>query len=357
MAEKIEGKIKGYKVFNPDWTCKDFKYVVGKTYSMDEEIHCCERGFHFCEKLLDCFSYYAFSPKNKVAEIEASGLISRYSDKCCTNTITIVKELTWQEVLQTVNSGSKNNGIENSGNYNRGNSNSGDMNNGNYNSGDNNHGNANTGGNNTGDRNSGSCNFGQYNSGSANLGGVNAGCRNIGKHNSGDYNTGNGNSGQGNRGDHNSGSHNYGCTNSGDKNHGHYNSGDRNIGSRNSGDWNRCNGSSGVFNTVSPKIMMFNKPSDWTLDDWLNSNAKKILTLAPKNTNIWVGLFNMQEQELEVHPEYKVTGGYLGWHEASRERQIWWNKLSDRHKEEVMSLPNFDAEIFEECTGIKVQIK
>ena len=24
--------IKGYKVFNPDWTCRDFQYEVGKTF-------------------------------------------------------------------------------------------------------------------------------------------------------------------------------------------------------------------------------------------------------------------------------------------------------------------------------------
>jgi len=26
----------GYKVFNSDWTCKDFQYKVGKTYEMEE---------------------------------------------------------------------------------------------------------------------------------------------------------------------------------------------------------------------------------------------------------------------------------------------------------------------------------
>lgn len=27
--------IKGYKVFNPDWTCRDFQYEVGKTFEDD----------------------------------------------------------------------------------------------------------------------------------------------------------------------------------------------------------------------------------------------------------------------------------------------------------------------------------
>ena len=48
-------EVKGYKAFNPDWTCKKFKYEVGKTYEMNEMPVICERGFHFCENLADCF--------------------------------------------------------------------------------------------------------------------------------------------------------------------------------------------------------------------------------------------------------------------------------------------------------------
>lgn len=43
--------MKGYKVFNKDWTCREFQYEVGKTYEMKEDPVCCKRGFHFCRKL------------------------------------------------------------------------------------------------------------------------------------------------------------------------------------------------------------------------------------------------------------------------------------------------------------------
>lgn len=33
-----------------------------------------------------------------------------------------------------------------------------------------------------------------------------------------------------------------------------------------------------------------------------------------------------------------------------------WKKLSDAEKQAVMELPNFDAEIFEEITGIDVNV-
>ena len=39
--------VKGYKVFNPDWTCSGFQYEVGKTFEHDGNIEMCGSGFHF----------------------------------------------------------------------------------------------------------------------------------------------------------------------------------------------------------------------------------------------------------------------------------------------------------------------
>ena len=98
---KEEFKMKGYKVFNSDWTCRGYQYEIGKTYEIAESPKCCKVGFHFCEKLIDCFNYYSFDPNNKVAEIEAIGEIDfdDTNSKCCTNKIVILKELKWNEVL------------------------------------------------------------------------------------------------------------------------------------------------------------------------------------------------------------------------------------------------------------------
>lgn len=63
--------VKGYKVFNPDWTCRNFQYQVGQTYEMEGPVIPCERGFHFCKNAADCFNHYAFNPENKVAEVIA----------------------------------------------------------------------------------------------------------------------------------------------------------------------------------------------------------------------------------------------------------------------------------------------
>lgn len=119
---KEEFKMKGYKVFNSDWTCRGYQYEIGKTYEIAESPKCCKVGFHFCEKLIDCFNYYSFDPNNKVAEIEAIGEIDfdDTNSKCCTNKIVILKELKWNEVLDMCNSGKGNSGHHNSGNYNSG---------------------------------------------------------------------------------------------------------------------------------------------------------------------------------------------------------------------------------------------
>lgn len=85
--------MKGYKVFNPDWTCRDFQYKVGETFMHIGAIKICGSGFHFCKKLADCFNCYEFDSNNKVAEIEAIGDIIEAKDKAVTNKIRIVREL------------------------------------------------------------------------------------------------------------------------------------------------------------------------------------------------------------------------------------------------------------------------
>ena len=289
--------MKGFKVFNSDWTCRGFQFEVGKTFTEDVTPVCCDRGFHFCTKAADCFKYYDFNPDNKVAEVEALGVIDTNNDdsKCSTNKIHIIREITWQEVLDLVNLGKACTGLCNSGDWNSGNRNSGDWNSGDWNSGN---------------RNSGN--------------------RNSGNRNSGDWNSGNRNSGD--------------C-----------NSGDWNSGNRNSGDWNKTCFSNGCFNTELPKIFLFNKPSDWTYQDWLNSDARYILMDCPSNVLSWIWEDDMTDEEKEQHPEYSVTGGFLKHIEKETGRQMWWDGLSDRKKDIVMQLPNFDKDIFKEITGITVE--
>ena len=62
----------------------------------------------------------------------------------------------------------------------------------------------------------------------------------------------------------------------------------------------------------------------------------------------------MTEEEKIKHPTYKTTGGYLKTVDFKTACKMMWDKLDDNDKEEVKKIPNFNAEIFEEITGINV---
>lgn len=64
---------------------------------------------------------------------------------------------------------------------------------------------------------------------------------------------------------------------------------------------------------------------------------------------------SIKDEEKSNHPEYTTIGGYLKINAVTKEdKQKWWDNLSDEDKQAVYDLPNFDADRFEECTGIKV---
>ena len=246
--------VKGYKVFNPDWTCKGKQYTCPGTFEEDVNPSVCNVGMHFCKNAADCFHYYDFDPNNHVAEVIAHGTVAEGEDKCATNKLEIVREIPWAEVLEIVNTGKACTGRCNSGNCNSGNWNSGDWNSGNW----------------------------------------------------------------------------------------------------NSGDCNKTSFSNGCFNTVSPKIYMFNKPTDWTLEHWLNCRARYLLNQIDDCPLEYVWFDSMTDEEKAAHPEAKTTGGYLKERTTADNARKWWAGLSADDRNIIFSLPNFDAVIFKEITGIDV---
>ena len=106
--------------------------------------------------------------------------------------------------------------------------------------------------------------------------------------------------------------------------------------------------------TEEQKIMFFNKPSDWTYNDWLRSDARCLLNRMPKNVVKWIRSLEMTDEEKAEHPTHETTGGYLKVLDESECCQLWWDSLSAREKNIIRKLPNFDAEIFKQCTGINV---
>lgn len=154
-------------------------------------------------------------------------------------------------------------------------------------------------------------------------------------HNTGDMNTGDMNTGYKNTGDSNTGHMNTGACNTGDKNTGHKNTGDRNTGhrntgnrnagDRNTGNWNKADWCTGHLNSITADdFTVFNKPclrSTW--------EAAKVPDFM----------------------YFNLYGSYLeSWRRA-------YDEASDEDKLLLIKLPNFDADVFYEISGIKVDPK
>ena len=89
----MEQKLKTYKAFDKDLSCRGFKYEVGKEYEETGDIKACEKGFHTCPYPLDVFGYYA-PAGSRFCEVEQSGKIDdSESDKVCSSKIRIGAEL------------------------------------------------------------------------------------------------------------------------------------------------------------------------------------------------------------------------------------------------------------------------
>lgn len=318
-----ENRVKGYKIFGPDWKCRDKQYTCPGVFEEDLKPEICKHGMHFCYELRDCFTYYPYADETyHWAEVIAFGDVVDNYPKACTNKLAIIREIPYEEVVCKYDKRRD----QNQGWFNDGCGNVGSLNSGNYNTGCNNFGHGNTNDNNYGNHNSGLCNVGVYNSGNYNIGSYNTGICNIGNSNSG--------------------SHNYGSRNSGNFN----------AGCRNSGDFNNTDDSCGVFNTkYNPKIMMFNKLSNWTFEIWRCSPAYAILNRIMETGPVKViSAANMTDEQKAKHPEYKFT--YLCLEDKYQLEKIQknWDELPWGNKKRVMELPNFDSDIFHKCTGINV---
>ena len=141
--------------------------------------------------------------------------------------------------------------------------------------------------------------------------------------------------------------------NSGDNNTGDCNSGNHNSGDWNSGNWNSGNWNSGYLNTSAQKYsFIFNKQVEKSVLAQIEFPEFMRFTLTD-----WIPDYKMSQQEKERHPEYVTTGGYLKeytYKEAFRKSFEVARRKSDwpKQRQMLLNLPNFDAKIFEEISGI-----
>ena len=300
------------KGFDKDLRCRGMQFEVGKEYSTgvaDADISLCTNTvFHFCDSLRKVHTHYSVIPEedNRFCEIEVLGALVSDDTKCGSNRIRIVREILGDElnIMRGLTDG--NTGVFNSGSRN------------------------------SGDWNSGDCNSGYFNSGSRNSGNFNSGSRNSGDWNSGSRNSGDWNSGS---------------RNSGDWNSGRGNSGSRNSGNWNSGDWNSGNCNSGFFCTNSPKLRLFNKETDFTMEEFMKTEWYAVLTSGEFNLTKWRAYTD--EEKAQDERKRFISGELITipYKEACAN---WWASLSEKDKAIIKTIPNFDANIFAEITGIDV---
>ena len=174
---------------------------------------------------------------------------------------------------------------------------------------------------------------------------------NTGVFNSGNRNSGIFNSGDCNSGSRNNGNWNSGSRNSGDWNSGRGNSGSRNSGNWNSGDWNSGNCNSGFFCTNSPKLRLFNKETDFTMEEFMKTEWYAVLTSGEFNLTKWRAYTDEEKAQDE---RKRFISGELITIPYKEACASWWASLSEKDKAIIKTIPNFDANIFAEITGIDV---
>lgn len=184
--------------------------------------------------------------------------------------------------------------------------------------------------------NKGSANFGIYNEGTQNDGNHNVGCNNVGNWNFGSYNLGSFNFGTGNIGNHNSGQYNYGNFNE---------AGYCNVASRT----RAC-----VFTTVNNTgYLSFNKPYIGNL-----LYNCQIPDFCKVKVIEWIPVSSLTAvEDAKEKCMYACCGGRLkitSYREAFRISFEVARRKSDwpKQRQMLLELPNFDAGIFEEVSGI-----
>ena len=93
----MTSKIKSYKGFNADLSCRGFQYEVGKEYNHTGAVSACNSGFHACENPMDVLGFYPPCDDNgrlrRYCEVEQSGNIDWGNDKICSSRLRVVAEI------------------------------------------------------------------------------------------------------------------------------------------------------------------------------------------------------------------------------------------------------------------------
>ena len=89
----------GFKAFDKDMICQDFKYEENSEYKIKGKPVLCEKGFHYCENPFNVLNYYDLCD-SEFAEIEDHGDSQSDDSKTVTNHIKIKGKLSLAEFIK-----------------------------------------------------------------------------------------------------------------------------------------------------------------------------------------------------------------------------------------------------------------
>ena len=182
----------------------------------------------------------------------------------------------------------------------------------------------------TGDWSTGDWSTGDWSTGNSSTGHCSTGDWSTGNRSTGDWSTGN--------------------RSTGNRSTGNRSTGDYSTGNWSTGDWSTSDYSTGHFSTIDDTgFSAFNKLCN--RDQWAQADIPSWLYF---NLTEWVDKEDMTDLEKQDHPTYETTGGYLKVYEY---QEAWKKSYDNATREEqlkIKSLPNFDAEVFYEISGIKI---
>ena len=93
---------------------------------------------------------------------------------------------------------------------------------------------------------------------------------------------------------------------------------------------------------------MFNKPTNLTWDEIDHPHFGEFYLTK------WIDESEMTDEEKEDNPGFDVRGGYLRTFNYKEAWANFWKDTDEENRQKFLNLPNFDAEVFEEITGIDV---
>ena len=209
----------------------------------------------------------------------------------------------------------------------------------------------NTGNRSTGNRSTGDCSTGDYSTGSYSTGDYSTGSCSTGHYSTGSYSTGYCSTGDYSTGDCSTGHFSTGSYSTGDYSTGSCSTGDYSTGWYSTGNCSTGRYSVGHFcNEEYAPHGWFNVASDLRWGDVDTPHFSEFYVTQ------WVPGSDMTTQEKKDNSTFHTTGGYLKTYEYKEAWANFWAKTDQKNKDKFLKLPHFDAEVFEDITGINVNV-